>query len=474
MSTGGVYPMDMAEQYPGEYPVRELVLWCSLGGAKDQPAPGGGFGDAISSNPSGLDSIANFVGTRGCPARRDAPCPVSQDEQPSTPTKGNIGTELFKIFAGPKKVTRDGQPPKRRGPKPDSKPALTRRQELNRQAQRTHRERKEQYMRALETEVSRLREAYTNEISDANVTIQQQKGAMQSLRDENEILKEILMAHGVQYEPELDRRRAERASMNALQTSPVAASSAGSHTAGFTNSASAHNTTPATTISTGLSPRANGGVEHPEVSPPMAFAPPQQVFHASPAEQMGALDRSACQMVDSPVPAMRGVFESEPQLQIDFILTLEGPCREHTDYLCRRSVTEADDEDMPFSGHALMATCPPPSYIANTTSEQAYPHKTYDLPHANLTTLLNLSRQLVTDGQITPIMALQCLKNHELYHSLSRDDVKIIIETLNTKVRCYGFGAVVEDFELMDCLSSVMGTKVDTGVPRNRGDSMYA
>lgn len=31
---------------------------------------------------------------------------------------------------------KDGQPPKRRGPKPDSKPALTRRQELNRQAQR--------------------------------------------------------------------------------------------------------------------------------------------------------------------------------------------------------------------------------------------------------------------------------------------------------------------------------------------------
>jgi hypothetical protein len=30
----------------------------------------------------------------------------------------------------------DGQPLKRRGPKPDAKPALTRRQELNRQAQR--------------------------------------------------------------------------------------------------------------------------------------------------------------------------------------------------------------------------------------------------------------------------------------------------------------------------------------------------
>lgn len=42
-------------------------------------------------------------------------------------------------FANPmqKKVTRDGQPAKRRGPKPDSKPAQTRRQELNRQAQRS-------------------------------------------------------------------------------------------------------------------------------------------------------------------------------------------------------------------------------------------------------------------------------------------------------------------------------------------------
>ena len=46
----------------------------------------------------------------------------------------------FTFFKGlsnsEKKLKADGQPPKRRGPKPDSKPALTRRQELNRQAQR--------------------------------------------------------------------------------------------------------------------------------------------------------------------------------------------------------------------------------------------------------------------------------------------------------------------------------------------------
>ncbi|KXG52059.1 bZIP transcription factor, bZIP-1 [Penicillium griseofulvum] len=376
---------------------------------------------------------------------------------------------------GPRKTTRDGQQPKRRGPKPDSKPALTRRQELNRQAQRTHRERKEKYMRNLEIEVSRLREAYTTEIIDATTSVHQHKEMLHWMQVENDILKDILIASGIQYEAELQRRRAE----HPFQPSPIhvapiniAPSSTASQTAPLANSASNHNTTPATTISSGMSPRANG-MDHSEIPPMIGYASQPQVYHN--AEHSMNMDHS-CGPIDimQPMPAtMGGIFESDPQLQVDFILTLESPCREHTDYLCRRSITEADDEDMPFSGHALMASCPPPSYIAKTTHEQPYPHKAPDLPHANLSTLLNLSRQLVTDGQITPIMALQCLKNHELYTTLRRDDIKIIMDTLNTKVRCYGFGAVVEDFELIDCLSSVLGTKVELGMSGTADESMY-
>ncbi|KAJ5566580.1 hypothetical protein N7535_008218 [Penicillium sp. DV-2018c] len=393
---------------------------------------------------------------------RPRECTVQVPEEPQTPSNKGFGSEILKIFGGGgsgsgpagglKKVTRDGQQPKRRGPKPDSKPALTRRQELNRQAQRTHRERKEQYMRSLETEVSRLREAYTTEIADANATIRQHKEMMHAIREENEILREILVANGIQYEADLERRRAERPPM-----------------------AEQSHYDPPTTISSGMSPLGNG-MDRSDVSPSIGYMPQQQVYQTGAGEHPMCLDHSACGPVDAmqPMPAVRGgVFETDPQLQVDFILTLEGPCREHTDYLCRRSITEADDEDMPFSGHALMATCPPPSYLAKTTPEQPYPHKAPDLPHANLSTLLNLSRQLVTEGQITPIMALQCLKNHELYPTLSRDDVKIIIDTLNTKVRCYGFGAVVEDFELMDCLSSVLGTKVDMGMSSRADESMY-
>jgi hypothetical protein len=86
-----------------------------------------------------------------------------------------------------KKNTRvDGQPPKRRGPKPDSKPALTRRQELNRQAQRTHRERKELYIKALEQEVLRLKENYSMVSRDK-----------ETLAEENRQLKQLLAQHGI-------------------------------------------------------------------------------------------------------------------------------------------------------------------------------------------------------------------------------------------------------------------------------------
>lgn len=173
-------------------------------------------------------------------------------------------------------------------------------------------------MRSLETEVSRLREAYTHEISDANVTIQKQKEMLLSVHDENEILKQILVAHGVQYGEELEKRRSERPPVG-YQSSPVAASSTGSHTAGFAKSASQQNTTPGTSISTGMSPKMTA-VDHPEVTPAAGFAP-QQVYHSIPVDHIGSLDRSACQMAGSPVSALRGVFETDPQLQVDFILT---------------------------------------------------------------------------------------------------------------------------------------------------------
>jgi hypothetical protein len=181
-------------------------------------------------------------------------------------------------------------------------------------------------MRALETEVSRLREAYTTEIADANATIHQQKEAIYAVRSENEILKEILIAHGIQYEADFERRRVERPPMP-FDSSPVAGSSTASQSAPLTNSTSNHNTTPATTITSDMSPRANGTLDHSDISPSIGYAP-QQVYQTSPGEHSMSMDHSSCAPVDAmqpmppmPVPGLRGVFESDPQLQVDFILT---------------------------------------------------------------------------------------------------------------------------------------------------------
>ncbi|KAK4986755.1 hypothetical protein LTR66_007772, partial [Elasticomyces elasticus] len=111
---------------------------------------------------------------------------ASNDSQPKSPLHG-FG--FLKNLSSDKKSTKDGQPPKRRGPKPDSKPALTRRQELNRQAQRTHRERKEMYIKALEQEVLRLKETFGSTARERD-----------AIAEENRRLKELLAAHGITYD----------------------------------------------------------------------------------------------------------------------------------------------------------------------------------------------------------------------------------------------------------------------------------
>jgi hypothetical protein len=96
--------------------------------------------------------------------------------------------QLIILFADTDAST-DGQPAKRRGPKPDAKPALTRRQELNRQAQRTHRERKELYIKALETEVLRLKETFATTARERD-----------AFAEENRRLRELLIAHGITFD----------------------------------------------------------------------------------------------------------------------------------------------------------------------------------------------------------------------------------------------------------------------------------
>ncbi|OTB14023.1 hypothetical protein K445DRAFT_42333, partial [Daldinia sp. EC12] len=350
---------------------------------------------------------------------------MSSSASPPNDDNGPLGSLNLNFLKSlnDKKTTRDGNPPKRRGPKPDSKPALTRRQELNRQAQRTHRERKELYIKALEDEVLRLKEIYTNVSQDKD-----------KLAEENRRLKILLQQNGISSSPGggLDDLGS---SLSPGYTS--SGSISGGYGAGSSNAAY----TPGMT----------------SISSPNSMSASTQGLHS----HSGQGHHPHQHQID---------YE---QTGIDFVLTLERPCMDHMPWLIER----AQDTSGDAAGHALMASCPPepfpdlseeiPFGFTHTHGDQGDApsrQRTWELSKADLSTLLDLSTKLNLDGEITPVMAWGMVLSHPKFADLRSEDFERLLDDLKGKVRCYGFGAVMEEFEVRDALNAVFSAKSEVGM----------
>ncbi|KAG9242046.1 hypothetical protein BJ878DRAFT_426757 [Calycina marina] len=322
---------------------------------------------------------------------------------------------LLGFFKSDKKPSRgEDNPPKRRGPKPDSKPALTRRQELNRQAQRTHRERKELYIKAMEQEILRLKESFSKTTRDKD-----------SLAEENRQLKLLLAHNGIAWPgtgtEDLQRNPDPDPSNGYTST----ASMSGSYAPG----------------STGYSPSPN----HSNFN-----------FNGGPVNVTHGNGRSMNKQQVQP-----GV--DYDQAGIDFVLTLERPCMTHMQFLVERSAEEGGEP----CGHALMASCPPDPFpgedipFGHSTGHLNGEPKTWDISKSDLAYLLDLSKRLNLGGEITPVMAWGMVLSHKRFSELKTEDFSSICLDLGAKIRCYGFGAVLEEFEVRDALESVFYNKSD-------------
>ncbi|KAH0552850.1 hypothetical protein GP486_006947 [Trichoglossum hirsutum] len=104
-----------------------------------------------------------------------------------------------------------------------------------------------------------------------------------------------------------------------------------------------------------------------------------------------------------------------------------------------------------------MASCPPESHIINHPKVQWTAEDASKTP--SLSNLLDLSMRLNLDGEITPVMAWGMILGHPRFGELSSEDFESLKEELKGKIRCYGFGAVLEEFEVRDALTSVFATK---------------
>ncbi|CAI4216828.1 unnamed protein product [Parascedosporium putredinis] len=198
----------------------------------------------------------------------------------------------------------------------------------------------------------------------------------------------------------------------------------------------------------------------PSVSP-SAHMPPHSHRNPSPNPVMGG--GQLRQLTAQQAQAGRGI--DYEQAGIDFVLTLEKPCMTHLPWLLERS-GDAGGEPC---GHALMASCPPepfpeltpdiPFGYTHVNGDLSSGQRTWELSKGDLATLLDLSKRLDLDGEITPVMAWGMVLGYPRFNELRPEDFLKLAEELTSKVRCYGFGAVMEEFEVRDALENIFSTK---------------
>ena len=183
---------------------------------------------------------------------------------------------------------------------------------------RTHRERKENYIKALELELSRLRESYLVEQNNRDSTIQQQKMIIEGQQRENVALREILGSRGISFEPELENRKAmmglknkrEENSLTPSSLSTLSPLSVGNRSAGYGSVARTGGS-----AASGYSPQAYLSTTSMGVS---GHSPGTTHYASSP--QGPDIQEFSIKQEEGIIPDMPGIFEREPQLGIDFIL----------------------------------------------------------------------------------------------------------------------------------------------------------
>jgi len=129
---------------------------------------------------------------------------------------------------------------------------------------------------------------------------------------------------------------------------------------------------------------------------------------------------------------------------------------DHSQFLVNRSLNDENE----INGHALMATVPPISHVEHHGMDVPWEQKMPSLQMPSLSRMLNLCAALPgITNEVTPVMAWAAILSHPKCEEMSKEDFGRIKDDLKPKVRCYGFGAVLEDFEIKDAIMGVLSQK---------------
>lgn len=298
-------------------------------------------------------------------------------------------------------------------------------------------------MRTLEEELVRTKVAFNRTLQEKNAIL-----------DENKELKEILQSHGIPFSSMIRDQPAGR-SPQSSQENPRSVMNADSrdNSFGIGNATNVTSTYAGSTHAASSLASASGTrVDTSGLSP--AVTPSSSTSTSIPTVSEVRRQRTRSEISRSPHTIHHQNGMNHDQIGVDFVLSLEEVCHDHAMMMCVRS----DNSETEVSGHAMMMSCPPPDHV-HEHPDVVYPHKAPELPAPDLMKLYDLSQKLPLGGEITPVQALQLIRAHERYGELTVADFDVLKKDLREKSRCYGFGAVLEEFEVHDALNNVFSTK---------------
>ncbi|KFY68842.1 hypothetical protein V496_00750 [Pseudogymnoascus sp. VKM F-4515 (FW-2607)] len=297
------------------------------------------------------------------------------------------------ISSNPKKAPNDADDKSKSTTPMD---AYSRRRQQVKRAQMNHRHKKENYVFALEEEVKRLRQL---------VAQHQSLGDIQS---EKQPLRETLVAHEIAA-PRPNVEHTPSAGLvsvpDFVQISLLAGPGPGQH----------------------LEPSMPSSIQGPSTFP---FPPPGKV-HIVPTSALADLGYGSNEALVSRTRTGEGASDVNLEA-FDFVMRLEQSCFAHV---------HTQDGSLEAPGHALslqsasMAYAPP----------HCAPGTSWNVPVGEMQQLLDLSAMLPLTGELTPIQAWSHLMSHAGSSRLTRETLLKMTMRLSQEVRCYGFGAVIEE-----------------------------
>ncbi|KKF97190.1 hypothetical protein CFO_g444 [Ceratocystis platani] len=275
---------------------------------------------------------------------------------------------------------------------------------------KTHRERKEQYIRNLEDEVHKLR-----------ATLLENSKEKELIMNVNKMLRNVLADSGIPLPPQVANSLAHVDSMMMADARNIS-----------------DQTNMQTFTPTGQTP---------------IVSPSQQDVTSYPGGIPGA-------------PSIPRPMLEQEQAGIEFVLTIHLftititlPFCITSDHVAGRFYPSPLDSYMGSGAFVFLSWSQKLKNmmdVPRSDAEGQMNQMTWDSSQSGLARLLALSSQFDLDGEITPVQAWSLITCDERFGQLTREDLVQLAADLGDKVHCFGFGAVVEDFEVRDALENIL------------------